>query len=481
MTAATVAIKAQRGFFALSLRTLLVQVVGFASSVVLARALSPADFGLFAIAASVLQVYNLASAAGLGTPIVRSKEDLSELQLNRLFTFYLGVSLLLYGALYATAPFVLMLYKAAREDLVALVRVVGLTLPLRIVSCVPKSLMERALEFPKVARVDVLEEVTYNLGCVVMVLTGLHVWALVLATLLRDLMGVLAAYRLRPCRPALALPTQEIRYLVHVGVGSQMMNLVILLQSTVEPVLVGSLCGPAALGYVNWAKSTSQRPGAWLEPVQRITFPLFSRLQHDEGELKTAIERCIGLLAAVALPAMGFMIAIAAPTIAFVYTRKWLPALPPLYFFCLVPALAPWYIPLFEAITATAKPKALYRLALISGAAYWIVSIPAVLLLGYAGAPVAAGIVQVLMIGLYYHYLSGPVRPRLLTPAVLPAVHALVGYTLTVLVMKSMAVSLMSYASALALSGTLVLLAGLVIQPQTARDLLDIVRRHRRS
>ena len=380
-----------RGGLSLGARHLVALVVSIAAGIVLARTLDPATFGLYAIVAFVTRFFAHFSNVGLGAALIRSP---------RIDDDDLATAFVLQQALVGTAVVLLSATAGLWADLYGItgaapmIRTLAFGLWIGSWGTIPSLVLERAMRFETIAVADLASTFTYHALAVALALGGLGVWSFLLAALARSTVHAAALNLASPWRPRLAFRRDRARELLSFGLPFQMNKIVTLFKDNITPTLVAVAAGSAAVGYLNWAQSVAYLPLTVMPILQRVTFPAYSRIQDDPAALRRALETSFRLLALGLYPVAFLLMALAPEIVRFVYTEKWLPALPAFYLFSIATLWAIVSTPSISALHAVGRANVVLRLTVVWTIAGWGLSVPLVLVLGWTGFAVAMAIVS---------------------------------------------------------------------------------------
>jgi O-antigen/teichoic acid export membrane protein len=290
--------------------------------VILTRLLTPADFGVVSAAMIVVGVSLNFSQLGLG-PAVVQRPSLEPRHLSTAFVASTGFGLLMAGAVWLAAPLIAHFFRM--DQLVPVVRTLGLLFPLAGIGTVPESLLQRELRFRFLANRDVL---TYGVGYgavgVALAVFGWGVWALVVAQLtqaiLRTVILLLAAPTFLGARPTWSSFLELMEY----GVGQSVARLGMIGANQADNLVVGRWLGAVPLGEYSRAFQLVSVPATLLgDVVDKVLFPTMARVQDDARRLAAAYLEGTALLALVTLPA-GVVAAILAPElVAVAFGSRW--------------------------------------------------------------------------------------------------------------------------------------------------------------
>jgi len=318
---------AKRGLRLMLGRQVVVQMLTFAGGIVLARHLTPFEFGVFGIATFFVHTLALFGDFGLAPSLIQRKAELTDRDLQVAFTMQQALLGLVAVALWVAAPWFASIDPGfGGEAVVWLIRMMALTLFLQSWRSMSVLQMERHLDFSKVAVIEVVESLSYQAIAVTLAVLGFGVWSLVWATLAYGTLGAGLAYVCRPWPVRLAFDRVKAWELLRYGLPFQAGELMNRANSWVVPLFVGSLMGPTAVGFLTWAGSNGRKPLMLMHSIYRVAFPHFSRLQSQPGALSGSFEKYLYLVAMPAGLWLAGAAALATTGVPLVYSEVWAPA-----------------------------------------------------------------------------------------------------------------------------------------------------------
>ncbi len=385
------------GGLALAARTVLSQLVVLGGTIVLARRLSPSDFGAFAIIQFALSFLTVFGDAGLGGALVQKKTEPTREELSSVFWVQLGLGAAVLVLAAVSAEVLRLVWRDLPPSAPWILRALAINFAFVAARAVPMISMERELLFVRLALIDLVGSLSFYLVASGMALTGFGIWSLVAGVLAQGVLGTVLAFSMRPFAPSLVWDGAAVRRLLRFGVPHQLKHVVGFAGSATTPLLCGALLGAEAVGLIQWAQQTGFFPVRLVEIVSRVSFPLYSRLQDDRAALTRQIDRSVAISAAGAFAFAAVVFALGPSFVTIVYSAKWLPALPMLYLFAasitvgiFVPLVAP-------ALDALGKPKLVLAVSVGSTLAAWAVAAPLARFYGPLGF--VAGSVGLMVLG----------------------------------------------------------------------------------
>jgi O-antigen/teichoic acid export membrane protein len=393
LPARSVAKKTVHGAFTLGIRQVLVQSTRILGGVVLARLLTPGQFGFYAIVL-YLQTFLVAFGdAGLAASLIRQHDEPATADYRAIFTVQQMFVVVVTAAMWLGAPFFASRYHLGPHD-AWLFRLVALSFLTTSFTVIPLVRMDRDLAFQKVAIVESAQAIAFNVLAVFFAWRGLGAYAFVWALLLGSLTATLLANWISPWRIGWHWDWPLVRAHLSFGLPYQGIQVTSLLKDSISPIFIGILLGTADVGYITWASTLAAYPVLILAILQRLYMPAFARLQHQRDQLLSLVENVILANNAVAAPLSILTLVMIVPITSMIYGQKWLVALPYFYLFWCVNLLVPSVMPSMGLLNALGKSKVPFMFAVIAMAGIWIFGGPLILLYGAIGFAIANLIVQ---------------------------------------------------------------------------------------
>ena len=297
------------------------QIIQFVIGLILARLLSPADYGTIAMPMVFLAVAKCFIYSGFGSAIIR-KPDLKEEDLSTAFYFNIIVGIICYVILFFTSPLIADFYNT--PILADILKVTSLTTLLGPLQSVHFSLFSRNLDFKTPARISIASTLTTGFVGIVLAYSGFGIWALVFQGVAGQLLCLILAWTLSPWRPKTGWSNESFHYLF--GYGSKILVSSILdtLYDNIIPIFVGKFYSPTDLGIFNRGKNYAVLPQTQISGVlNRVSFPVLSKLQDNEEKLYSYFRRILRLIIYSLAPVELLLAALARPLILVMITSKW--------------------------------------------------------------------------------------------------------------------------------------------------------------
>lgn len=264
--------------------------VTFIVSIVLARLLTPDDYGLIGIISIFTTVCTALIDGGFGDALVR-KKDVTDDDYNTVFIVNLVLSLFLYAVIFICSPFIAVFFN--REELVSLTRVSSLGMIVGALSLVQQKRLTKAIDFKTQTKISIISSVVSGIGGIVMAFLGCGVWSLVAQGLGSQILRTILLWYYNHWVPKLCFSVTSFGSLFGFGWKLMVSGLLDTVWKELYQVVVGKFYSPATLGQYARAKGFSQLLSSNLTNViQRVTFPVLSSIQ-DEKERMVAVYRRI--------------------------------------------------------------------------------------------------------------------------------------------------------------------------------------------
>jgi PST family polysaccharide transporter len=299
-------------------------VLGLGSVAILARLLTPADFGLIAMVTAITGFVGMFKDAGLSMATVQ-REHVTHEQISTLFWINIALSLVLVAVVAALAPAIAWFYGQPRLLWIALA--VGGTFLISGLTIQHQALLQRQMRFGVLAGINVTAVAAGVAAAILSALAGAGYWSLVIqvvAQLLVTVTGVWIACRWRPGRPVRGA---GVRPMLAFGGHLTGFSLLNYLARNSDDVLIGRYWGAGPVGFYSKAYQILLLPIIQLNmPMSSVALPALSRLQDDPVRFKRFYHEAIGLLVFVGMPLVAFLLVEAQPVVLLVLGPRWAPS-----------------------------------------------------------------------------------------------------------------------------------------------------------
>lgn len=302
------------------------QIISFSISVVMARLLLPSDFGTIAMFGVVMSIGATLIDGGMASSLIRSK-DTDEADLSTVFWFNLAIAVGLYIIIFFSAPLISRFYNIA--ILTPVIRVYCLILVIDSLVTVQIVKFTKELDFKTAFKIQLPSQIIGGLTGMLFAYFGFGIWSIVFYTLIQNTISTIQYWFYSDWRPSFVFDKKK--FSGHFGFGYRLTvsNLLNTVFNNIYTVVIGKMFSPVQLGFYNRADTLKQLPINNLSTaLNKVTFPLFSKLKDDNVKLKEVYKKLMKLVVFIIAPILCLMIVIANPMINFLFTDKWLPSVP---------------------------------------------------------------------------------------------------------------------------------------------------------
>lgn len=315
------------------------QGITFIVGLVLARLLSPSEYGLIGIVMIFVNVLGSIVDSGFSTALIR-KHDANDDDYNTMFYTNLCVSIVLYVFLVLSSPFIASFF--GRDELTALVPVMGLIIIINSLSLVQYTILTKRIDFKTKTKVSLISSVLSGVLGILAAYMGMGVWALVIQKLLQQLLYTIFLWIYNHWWPKLKFSRASFRYMWGFGWKILLSGLLNNIWNQFYQVVVGKFYNPATLGQYSRANEYANIFSSNLTLiVQRVSYPALSEIQDDEERMVAAYRKVIKVTMFVTSICMISLGAVSEPLIVTLIGEKWLEAASYLPLICISMSLYP--------------------------------------------------------------------------------------------------------------------------------------------
>lgn len=337
--------------------------VQFAVMVVLARLLTPSDFGLIAMLLVFTAVAALLVDSGFGTALVQ-KQGTSDNDETTVFLFSSGASVAVAVGLWFAAPAIALFY--AQPLLTPLTRLLLFVLPLSALAAVPDALLTQRLDFKARAKAEIIASLCSGALAILLAWRGLGVWSLAWQAV--SAIGLRAAllWVYSGWRPRGRFELSAFRSLGGFGGYMLMANLLNTISLRLQSLLIGKMFDSRALGYYTLAQNTQLAPAQFMSGVlNRVGLPVFATVADQREKLVGALRLSLRVAIFVFVPCMVGIAVVAKPLIIILYGARWAPAAPLLTLLAVSATFWPLHVLNLAAIGARGRSDLIFRLEVL--------------------------------------------------------------------------------------------------------------------
>ena len=320
--------------------------LGFIRTIILARLLLPADFGLLGIAMLAASTLDAFSQTGFQSALIQKKDDVGA-YLDVAWTTLAIRGVFLFFVLFLTAPVIAKFFNSTRAELV--IMVIAVNMLITGFGNIGIVFFQKELEFNKQFTYEFSATIVDLLVSISLAFILRNVWALVWGGMAKNITRFFLSYILHSYRPRIRFDKDKFRDLFGFGIWITGSTILIFLITQGDDIFVGKMLGVTALGFYQMAYLLSNLPSTEIaDVISRVTFPVYSRLQDDLTKLREAYLKVLQITAYFSIPLAGGIFILSYEFTQIFLGEKWLPMVPAIQ----VLALAG----LIGSISATTRP-----------------------------------------------------------------------------------------------------------------------------
>jgi teichuronic acid exporter len=307
--------------------------INFLVSVVLARLMLPAQFGLIGMVSVFVAVGEALMNGGLASSLIRT-ENPDQADYSTVFFVNFFLSLLIYGIVFFSAPLIAAFFR--QEALVGVIRVYMICIILYSFSAVPVAKLTRELRFKRLMIYHIPSLAASGLAGIVLAYKGFGVWALVYMNLAQAFLYCIQLWIRSRWMPAWIFDTVRLKQHFSFGFRLVLSSVLDRIYMNAYNMVIGRFYSPVQLGYYTRSNTLVQIPsGNIYEALNKVAYPVLSEIRDDRERLSSAYKRMTQQALFIIIPVLTLMLLIAEPLFRVLLTDKWLPAVPYFRLLCI--------------------------------------------------------------------------------------------------------------------------------------------------
>lgn len=339
------------------------QLVSLVVSIVLARILSPDDYGSVTLVMIFITIANVFVSSGLGNALIQ-KKDADSLDFSSVFYVNIAVSLLIYVILWGIAPIIATFYKM--PILTELLRVLGIRIPIAAINSVQQAYVSRNMLFKCFFWSTLFGTLVSGGIGIIMAYHGYGVWSLVAQYLINACMSTIILSFTIKWRPQLKCSFQRVKGLLAFGWKLLLSGLLDTGYNQLRSLVIGKIYTTSDLAYYNQGdKYPSLIVTNVNSSISSVLFPAMSQCQDDTERIKQMTRRAIQVSSYTMWPLMIGLAVVSETFICLLLTEKWLPCVPYLQTFCFSYGLWPIHTANLQALNAMGRSDVFLKLEII--------------------------------------------------------------------------------------------------------------------
>jgi O-antigen/teichoic acid export membrane protein len=307
--------------------------IQFISGIILARLLTPYDYGCIGMLAIFMTLAEVFIDGGFDSALIQKKRPTQE-DYSTIFFWNLGMAVLMYAVLFFCAPAISRFYGIPL--LCDVLRVQGLVLFIYAFNIIQKNQLRKKLNFKVLSIISISTSIIALLVTILMAYRGYGVWALVAQHLIVAAIPAIIYWFLIKWRPIWCFSWQSFKELFVFGVYMFLSLLVNRLGQQIQGLLIGKVYNPSTMGYYSKAQATEKLASTSITKVMtEVTYPLYAEVQDDKAAMQNMIRRLTMTLSYITFPLLFILLLCAKPIFVLLYSDRWLQSVPYFQILCL--------------------------------------------------------------------------------------------------------------------------------------------------
>jgi teichuronic acid exporter len=340
--------------------------ITFIVGIVLARLLTPSEFGILGMITVFIAVSNTIADSGFSNALIREK-DTREIDFNTVFYCNIVLSLLLFLILFFSAPVISRFFR--EPILIGVTRAMASILIINSFGNIHRTLLIKAINFKTQTMISVIASVSSGFTGIIMAYKGFGVWSLVGQQISRQLLNSVFLWVFSNWYPKFAFSKESFRRLFSFGSKLLLSGLIDTLYKNIYYLIIGKFYTASQLGQYTRAEQFNMVFSTNLTSVvQRVSFPVLSSIQDDQDRLKHGYRMVIRTTMMFTFACMLGLAAIAKPLILILIGEKWLPAVYYLQIICFAGMLYPLHAININMLQVKNRSDLVLRLEIIKKA-----------------------------------------------------------------------------------------------------------------
>ena len=358
MTSKNLKKKAVSGMIWTALQRYSTMLIQFISGIILARLLTPYDYGCIGMLMIFMVLAESFIDGGFGSALIQKKRPTQE-DYSTIFFWNLGMAVLLYVVLYCSAPAIARFYNIPL--LCDVLRVQGVILFIYAFNIVQRNQLQKKLNFKVLSIVTISTSIISLTISILMAYHGCGVWSLVTQYILTALIPALIFWFYIKWRPHLTFSWNSFKELFSFGFYMFLTNILNQFGHQVQGLLIGRFYTADTMGYYSKANATERLASTCISKVMsQVTYPLYAEMQDDKAALGNAIKKITLTLSYITFPLMFILLLCAKPLFILLYTERWADSVPYFQVLCIAGLAYSLQSVNYQSVAAIGKSRTMF-------------------------------------------------------------------------------------------------------------------------
>lgn len=337
-----------------------VMLISFVSNLILARLLTPEDYGTIGMLLIFISISNTFIDGGFGTALVQKKEPTQE-DYSTIFYWNVIVSVILTCLLCIASPYISLFYNLPL--LTNILRVMGIVLIINAFSVIQTNILQKKLQFKKLAIINIVASTIASAVAIMMAYNDFGVWSLVFRAIVNAGAISLILWVTTKWKPIFVFSWKSLKGLGKFGGMILLSNLVETVYTEFQGLVIGKVFSAKSLGYYTQAKRLEEIPTLGISSaINQSSFPVYAKYQDDKPTLMALVRKYVQVLSLLVIPIYTILILIAEPIINILFTDKWSASVEMFQILCFIGMIYPLNTINTNVIKSLGKGKLYFNL-----------------------------------------------------------------------------------------------------------------------
>ena len=375
--------KAVKGVVWTALQRYSTMFIQFISGIILARLLTPYDYGCIGMLMIFMLLAESFIDGGFGSALIQKKNP-TQTDYSTIFFWNMGLSVVLYAVLFLSAPAIARFYGIA--ELSDVLRVQGAVLFIYAFNIVQRNQLQKKMNFKVLSIVTIATSLIALTVTIIMAYYGFGVWALVAQNMLTAAIPALIFWFYVKWRPQWVFSWQSFRELFGFGFYMFLTNLLNQFGQQIQGLLIGRFYNASTMGYYSKANSTERLASTSISKVMsQVTYPLYAEKQDDKAALGDIIKKITMTVSYVTFPLLMILLLCAKPLFILLYSDRWAASVPYFQVLCVAGLAYSLQSINYQSVAAIGKSKTMFIWTFIKRAMGIVFVVVGLLLYGMKG------------------------------------------------------------------------------------------------
>lgn len=331
--------KTVNGFFWGTIEKVLSQGQGIIYGIILARLLSPKEFGVVGMVTIFISIAQVFVDSGLSQALIR-KQNCTNTDYSTVFWSNIGIGFFFYAVIWLMSPMIASFYE--KPELVSLTRVIALAIIIGSLTLIQQTILTKEVDFKTLTKISTIGTLVSGVISVFMAFSGWGVWSLVWRTIIDKTIRSLLLWLHNQWVPEQSFSIRNFKELFSFGSNILFISLIAAIAKNIYNLVIGKNYSAVVLGYYTNADQYSGIPSTTLSSVTNsVSFPVLASMQDDNVKLKASCSKLNNTIMFVSFFCMFGLAAIAKSLFFVLFGEKWMPAVVFFQILCLAYAASP--------------------------------------------------------------------------------------------------------------------------------------------